>query len=328
MNELEWLDAARPDAPAPDDETTAYARTALLAYALRTDAAEEEPARPRVTAAVGPARVVRPRKAPLYALAVVVFGIAMVVAAGALPSGDGTPAPRIIGPAPAEAALVRLSHRIQQQPAPPGDATLVLRSHHFPDKRDFTGADLYLDDGRYFYGSTLAELQRATDDTGEGVPKLEREAAKAAVGLPDDQARRRMIDATFGSHGRPAVEQPPGAALKKLKRPTPTPAPKRVIDDNRVWFGSMDTLIAGAGDPEVRAGVMKLFNTIEAVKVTDRGATLEIRNTDFSDGYAETLTVDAKTGVIQRMTGGVVGKRPDVIVDYDVKRVEAADILK
>jgi hypothetical protein len=283
-----------------------------------------------VTAGPGPARqrAKRPRKAPLYALAVVVFAIAIVVAAGALPSGNGA-APHLGAPAPAEAALVKLAKRIQQAPAPAGDATLVLRSHHFPDGKDFTGADLYLDDGRYFYGMTLAELKAAKDDLGEGVPKLEREAAKAAVDLPADQARRRMIAATFGSHGEPVDAAPPAApAEKHVKGPAPTPAPKRVIDNNRVWFGSMDTLIAGAGDPAVRAGVMKLFNTIEAVRVTDRGATLEIANTEFSGGYVETLTVDARTGVIQKMTGGVSGKRPDVVVDYDIKRVDADDVLK
>jgi hypothetical protein len=86
-------------------------------------------------------------------------------------------------------------------------------------------------------------------------------------------------------------------------------------------------LIAGAGDADVRAGVMKLISTIGAVKVTDHGATLDIRNTEFPDGYAETLTVDAKTGVIRKMTGGVVGETPGVVVDYDIERVDAADVL-
>jgi hypothetical protein len=100
-----------------------------------------------------------------------------------------------------------------------------------------------------------------------------------------------------------------------------------MIDDNRVWIGAMDALIAGAGDIDVRAGVMKLLSTIAAVKVSDLGATLDIRNSEFPDGYAETLTVDAKTGVIQKMTGGVVGRTPDVVVDYDIKRVDYQDVL-
>ncbi|WP_028066308.1 hypothetical protein [Solirubrobacter soli] len=382
MNELDWLNDARPEVPAPDEETTAWARAALLAYAAgetrdsarawvagegdaraggATDADEASPAGParsrvtaaagparsRVTAAAGPAREKRrgrrgPRKAPLYALAVVVFGIAIVVGAGALPSGDDGASPRIGrivgGPAPAEAALVKFARRIQQQPAPTGDATLVQRSHHFPDgSKDFTGADLYLDDGRYFYGMTMAELKAAKDDIGEGVPKLEREAAKAAIGVPVAQARRKMIDATFGPKGEPApgtgVDQAAEQAARrkklaaKLTGPTPTPAPKSIIDNNRVWIGSMDALIAGAGNIEVRAGVMQLISTIGGVKVTDHGATLDIRNTEFPDGYAETLTVDAKTGVIQKMTGGVPGKTPEVVVDYEITRVDAEDVL-
>jgi hypothetical protein len=190
MNELEWLTDERPPVAAPDEDTTAWARAALLAHALGKNEA-------------GPARRRAPRKAPLYTLAAAVFAVAIVVAAGALPSGDG-PARRIVGgPAPADAALVTLAERIQAAPPPTGDATLVLRSHHFPDKRDFTGADLYFDDGRYFYGITLAELKQNTDDIGEGVPKLERDAARAAITLPDAQARRKMIDATFGPRASP-----------------------------------------------------------------------------------------------------------------------------
>ncbi len=59
----------------------------------------------------------------------------------------------------AEAALVKLSERIAAEPTPTGDATLVLRHHTFPDDKDFTGADLYVDDGRYYYAPTLAGLQ-------------------------------------------------------------------------------------------------------------------------------------------------------------------------
>jgi hypothetical protein len=160
MNELEWLTDERPPVAAPDDETTARARAALVAHALGE----------RELAPAGPARderARRPRKAPLYALAAAVFAVAIVVVAGALPSGNGA-APRVVGAPPAaEAALVTLAKQLEAAPAPPGDATLVLRSHRFPDaSQDFTGADLYFDDGRYFYGVTLAELKRNTDDIG------------------------------------------------------------------------------------------------------------------------------------------------------------------
>ena len=117
----------------------------------------------------------------------------------------------------------------------------------------------------------------------------------------------------------------------RLKRPEgklPPPASKLTIDNNRLWPAAIDSLISGAGDPDVRAGVMKVLATIDAVKVTDHGATLDITNSDFApEGYAETLTVDAKTGVIEKMTGGMVGQTPDVVVDYDIERVDAADIV-
>src|SRR6476661_8792610 len=123
MNELDWLTEHRPDVTEPDDGTTAYARTALLAYALRTDDAPDRRERvmagddaPRRSRRASHARPTRrgsrpPRKAPLYALAVAVFAIAIVVGASALPSGEG-PARQFVAPATAEAALVKFSTRI------------------------------------------------------------------------------------------------------------------------------------------------------------------------------------------------------------------------
>jgi hypothetical protein len=284
----------------------------------------------------------RPRRgAALYALAVAAFAAAIVVVAGALPSGDEGPAPRIAArlgaPTAAEAKpLAKLARRIAAQPAPTGDATLVLRSHHLANGHDFTGADLYLDDGRYFFGATLDELKAVGggDDLGEGVPGLEREAAEAAISLPAGQARQKMIDATFGPKGEPHTPPQEAEAARErilrekgLEGKLPPPASKLTVDDNRVWMGSMDSLIAGAGDAGVRAGVMKLLATLHAVKVARHGATLSITNADFPDGYAETLTVDAETGVIRKMTGGVAGRTPDVVVDYEIERVDAADVV-
>jgi hypothetical protein len=280
----------------------------------------------------------RRRPRALFATVAAVFAIAIVVVAGALPSGDG-PAKRLGAPAVAEAApLVKLARQIQQLPAPTGDATLVLRSHDFPEAKDFTGADLYLDDGRYYYGTTLAQLKAVgkADDLGEGVPKQEREAAIAAVGLAPDAARERMLAATWPGNHKPAESETSPAnlakraaiiKLKQPKGPIPAPASQLTIDNNRIWMASVDSLIAGAGNKDVRAGVMKLLSTINAV-VNDRGATLEITDTDFSDHYQETLTVDAKTGVIQEMVGQTAGQRPDVTVTYDIKRVDAKDYIR
>ena len=97
-------------------------------------------------------------------------------------------------------------------------------------------------------------------------------------------------------------------------------------DDNRIWIGPMDALIAGAGRADGRAGVMNLLSTISAVHSERDGGAISITNADFPDGYRETLVVDARSSVIEKMTGGTAGKTPDVTVDYDVRRVTAADL--
>ena len=103
---------------------------------------------------------------------------------------------------------------------------------------------------------------------------------------------------------------------------------KQSIDDNRIWIGAMDALIAGAGRADVSAGVMNLLSTIPAIHSARVGDTVTITNTDFPDSYQETLVVDARTGAIEKMVGGVAGQTPDVTVRYDVRRVTAADVLR
>ena len=43
---------------------------------------------------------------------------------------------------------------------------------------------------------------------------------------------------------------------------TNPPDESQAQDDNRVWIGCMDALLAGAGRPEVRSGVLFLLSTI------------------------------------------------------------------
>lgn len=312
MHELDWLTGRRPEVAEPDEVATARARTALLAHV------QERAGEGRGAAVGGGARRALPRVTAALAVAAVGAGALLV----ALPAGDGPT--RFAAPEPAVAApLVRLAATIQAEPAPTGDATLVLRRHAFPHDAGFRGADLYLDDGRYYYAQTRRELRDAAPQEEFG--KRQIDAAKAAVELPDAQARRQMIDATWGPGGEPS-EQPPPKRLPAMKGPTP--APQLMIDDNRVWMGSMDALIAGAGRADVRAGVMKLLATIPAVKVERGDGVLIVRNADFPDGYVETLIVDDETGILRKMTGGDAGKEPSVVVDYEIERVTARTLLR
>jgi hypothetical protein len=320
MNEIEWLAERRPQTGEADAAATARARAALLERA-------ETPRRPAPRR--GPSPGVARRRRIVAGAAVA--SVAAVVAASSLPAGDR--APRLATQAAEAAPLVRLSARIKQTPPPSGDATLVLRRHAFPNARGFTGADLYLDDGRYFYGSTLAELRAGAAanpeaNTGDNdTAKAERQAAIEAL-TDAGKARADMI-AIFSP--APGAEKPAKAArAQKLKaakvKPVATASP-RSIANNRVWIGAMDALIAGAGRVDVRAGVMKLLAMMPEVKVEPGDGVLNIRMTDFPDGYEETLVVDEDTGVIEKMIGGTHGRRPSVEVTYDVRRVTAADVL-
>ena len=317
MNEIEWLAERRPQTGEPDAAATATARSALLEHSRK----------PRLTVSRRPVHV---RRRIVAGAALV--GVVAVIAAGTLPAGDH--ASRSLAPSTAQAApLMRLAAHIKTTPPPAGDATLVLRKHDFPNDKSFTGADLYLDNGRYFYGATMTELRAGAaanpdENTGDNdTTKAERQAAIDANASPD-RGRREMI-AIF----TPASDAPaPAARAEKLKaiknaKPAATASP-RSIANNRVWMGAMDALIAGAGRADVRAGVMKLLAMMPEVKVEKGDGVLNIRMTDFPDGYEETLVVDDASGVIEKMIGGTRGKQPSVVVAYDVRRVTAADVLK
>ncbi|RKQ86574.1 hypothetical protein C8N24_4587 [Solirubrobacter pauli] len=359
MNELEWLKEAQPAVPEPD---TATARAALLAHmaarpeetakpghaapgreldsaapgrafadaapgrpaaadddayaALRRRAAAElgdtaprasRPRRPRLGRRERRAEAARARRAawrPRLAFA----SAAVLVAATLAVAWPNTDAPNErfaapVTPAPVvEAPLVRLSQEIAQEPDPKGDATLVIRTQRYPDDDPVPGYDLYLDDGRYYYGSTKEELKVSglTSDSFQG-PLME--AAIKATDLPADKARREM----------------------DLALSPNAPKVSRSVESNHVWTASMDALLAGAGRKDVRAGVMRLLATIDTLKTREEGKLLKLTSTDFPDGYAESLYIDAETGIPQKFEGGVPGKEPDVRIDYDVKRVTAAN---
>jgi hypothetical protein len=216
----------------------------------------------------------------------------------------------------------------------------VHRSHRLASGQRFTGVDLYLDDGRYFYGMTDSELRQdaaSGADMSDGDTKREIAAALAADREGGPAARTLMIDAPFPDGKSPpplTPAQEAKARAEKLraagKKVTPDTHPVSQLsrDDNLIWIGAMDALIAGAGRADVQAGVMNLLSTIPAVHSARAGDTISITDTDFPDHYQETLIVDARSGVIRKMVGGVAGRSPDVTVDYEVRRVTAADVLR
>lgn len=299
--DLLWLSSEQPPVAPPAPSATASARTALLAHASRAGAAPHRIPRSGVRRG--------PRRSRSLAFAAVA-AVALTVGVG-LPrmAGDGA---TVVVPAASAAPLVKLSQTVMTEPAPSGDATLVLRRHSFPAAPGFTGADLYLDDGRYFYAPTRAGLASQITDgavqpyaIGSLVAAV---AAAASDEVPIDRARTAVLRALLG----------------------PNPEPLGALEDNRIWAGTMDALVAGAGRKEVRAGALRLMASMSGVSVTeavvDGMPALRVTNGDFFESYEERLVIDTQTGMLLRMEGGVRGERPSVVVRYEISRVSAGDL--
>jgi hypothetical protein len=261
-------------------------------------------------------------------------GVAAVVALGVTvanqPTGarPGTAQPRSSAPASAAkpGTLMQLASYILAGGKPSGDATLVIRNQSHPSQPTISGADLYADNGEYFYAhaaSGLAEQVTSHHNLGDGL--FAREVAAAVYADHGDlaTARERMAEAADPGHA-PA----PPWTVKKGPAAGSTVSP----EDNYIWTNSQDALIAGSGNPQVRAGVLRILSTLPEVTVTSTTTngqptlTLRAGAPAMPGNYQETLVIGAKTGVPVTFTGGVPGQAPGVTVTYQVTRVSMADI--
>ena len=108
----------------------------------------------------------------------------------------------------------------------------------------------------------------------------------------------------------------------------------KAYTDSWVWGDATDALEAGAGNPQVRAGVLRLLSTVSGVVVThgtfDGQPTLVVGDVTPSlngQGRSEAaMTLNASTGVPLEYTDGLVGQTPDSTTTYQVSRVTVADI--
>jgi hypothetical protein len=314
-----------------------------LGAALR-DLVADQPFTPDVSVIEHRARQARRRdriaRGGIGAGAVAVAAVAAVAVAIAIPSAPAGPA-RASGAHPARAAgaqplLVKLAADLAAAPAPAGDATLVERETAAPGHASINVWDLYSDDGRYFFSPAEAGLPaQVTGNKNRGDGMFGREVAAAISAAAGD------VD----------------SAALRMAWPYPTPVPAwlaaQVKDipaggtqiDNYIWEDCQDALIAGSGNPRVRAGVLRLVAALPGITVTHGtadgqpaltltagAAELGRTGTDKSDpkvetgpAYQETITISAKTGIPLGATGGPAGKAA-VTVTYVVTRVSLAGI--
>jgi hypothetical protein len=234
----------------------------------------------------------------------------------------------------ARSPLVRLADYVSASPAPVGDATLVTRTTTLSSGKTVTVYDLYADDGRYFFSPTESGLPgqvSADNNQADGLFAREIAAAKLAANGDVQTAAQDMADAPDPSHViSPTHTASPGdIGAKRAAQGIP---PDGSYYNDYVWENSQDALIAGSGDPQVRAGVLEILATLPGVTVTngtsDGQPTLVLRSgsPELGLGYTEQLTINADTGVPIQFIGGQTGGPPATIVDYQVSRVTLANL--
>jgi hypothetical protein len=258
-------------------------------------------------------------------------GIAAVAAAAAVVlASTSTPPPapsaRASAASPGSSArpaskLATLAAFIEaSSAAQPGNASLEIARQVNGGKLMQVVYALYTDSGRLYLGddkqTLMAEVARQ-ENQADFTNSRELAAARyAATGnlaaavkqmvsaLPNDYydslAERKAIWAK-GSAARAAIEKEKG-----MKTPIVMPTGKLLQQDidNTLWTASTIVLSWGAGDPQIRVGVLRLLSTLPEVTVvdskTDGQPTLTITAGPalFGAGSGDqVLTVSAKTGV-------------------------------
>ncbi|HEX3617008.1 MAG TPA: hypothetical protein VHU61_10750 [Solirubrobacteraceae bacterium] len=247
--------------------------------------------------------------------------------------------------------LKHLSFMLADQATPPGDATLVLRRQVYPNSPEIDGADLYGDNGDYYYSPTLSGLPAAiqqdqTVNTGSADSEQRDTAvAEAALTEPIAQGLAQMATAGVDPSAKhlnvvtPSGNSQLSAELRQKRAQMETQVKKENLravmssHDGMIWDNGMDALLAGAGNPQVRAGVLKLYAAIPQISTSDGTLngkpTLDVTASLLSSNsglYQEQLVLDANTGVPLEMIGGNKGQAPTVTVYYTVSRTTIAAV--
>lgn len=345
-HDLDWLAAQRPSRAGADREAHDRALLALLRHATARPAARHRGL-----------SLPRPRGSRMLTLATG-SGMAAIAAAVVLSAGGqaGTPAtsgsaasahgasptlPVVVSHHRAKSPLIRLADDISTSTAP-GNATLVQRTTH-TGGQNITVYDLYTDSGPYYFSrneSGMPAQVSGNHDQGDGLFAREVAAAEEAASGNVQQGALDLANAP-APNGRyritSATETTPTpaelAAAKAKAKLVGQPVSPGTDFDNWAWEDAQDAIIAGAGNPQVRAGVLKILALLPGVTVSqgtgpDGQPTLVLTAGAYEVGanYQEQLTVNAENGMPVQFVGGAPGQAPETTVDYQVRRVTLSDV--
>lgn len=331
-HDLDWLAAQQPQRIGLD---RAARERALLALVQHTRARSGE-------RGVRLGNLFRMRTSGFAAATGAVAVAAALIAAVLVPSTAGTDVGRPSARGPQAVAhhhgavgspLVRLAAYVSASPAPAGDATLVARTTTTNSGNSVTVYDLYADNGEYFFSPTesgLAGQVSADNNLAGGLFAREIAAAKLAATGDVQTAAQDMADAPDPDHTISPTQTASPADLAAKQAATGI-AQVGSLYDNWVWENSQDALIAGSGDPQVRAGVLQILATLPGVAVTNGTSggqptlVLSAGSPELGSGYTEQMTINADTGVPIQFVGGPPGG-VTATIDYTVSRVTLANL--
>jgi hypothetical protein len=206
----------------------------------------------------------------------------------------------------------------------PGNASLEIRNGSTSSAAPGgNGVDLLSDSGTSYWALTKSGLSQAVADRDPyGSYKGDIAAALYAANGNITTARARMAVASFA----------PGTHPRKIYAPGAKPITREQQADNQIWSNSLDALNAGAANPQVRAGVLRLLSTVHGVTVTSAAVAGQPAitlakpfRTPSGTGH-DVLVINASTGLpivsLEREpAGGTVG-----VTFYHVFRVTLADV--
>lgn len=332
------------DAEPPRPEAYEQAR------AMLRDAMPQERARRRMLGVRGKAGL----GAGIGAVAAAAAAIALVVTSSSPPAGPAPTATRAGSASGAPAAgskLASLAALIKASGGSlPGNASLVIRTQTIDGKAPEVSYNLYTDSGAFYGGGDKKSLMEAVardENDAAGIDAREVAAARYAASGDLTAARVRMVNASpnyLGLGLGPAARKKIWAQAKaknaeifKEKGITFPPNPPagqalREEADNYVWNNSVDALSAGGGDPQVRAGVLRLLSTISGVTVAKSAAggqpalTLTAGAEVFGGGASEVLTINARTGMPIKAVMPADGNLPSSVQTFQVSRVTLAGV--
>jgi hypothetical protein len=252
------------------------------------------------------------------AAAVLIFAVNGVTQPGTRSNGQA------LGP------LVKLADDVITSATPVGDATLIART-----TAGVTVYDLYTDSGQYFFSPTesgLSSQVSTNNDQADGLYVREIAAAKLAATGNVEAAAQDMDNAA--NDPSQSVGSPPPAVSARIAALKAAAGGQQSANlfDSWVWEDSLGAMIAGSGDPQVRAGVLRILATLPDVTVSSSTSggqstyVLTAGAAEVGPGYSEQLTINATTGIPVSFVGGVPGETPMTTVNYQVSRVTTGDV--